>query len=88
MQKYDLDLNFFGELDTEKSTYELQSVGRLYLNLVKKGAPVRWRRLLDQTEKLPNMNIWWDLHEKYEESLLNHTTFETDEDQMEGLIHI
>ena len=88
MQKYDLDLDFFGELDTEKSTYELQSVGRLYLNLVKKGAPVRWRRLLDQTEKLPNMNIWWDLHEKYEESLLNHTTFETDEDQMEGLIHI
>lgn len=34
------------------------------------------------------MNIWWDLHEKYEESLLNHTTFETDEEQMEGLIHM
>ena len=34
------------------------------------------------------MGLWWDLHSKYEESLLNHTTFETDEEQMEGLIHI
>ena len=34
------------------------------------------------------MGLWWDLHTKYEESLLNHTTFETDEEQMEGLINI
>ena len=43
-----MDLDFFDELDLEKSTYEVQSVGRLYLNLAKKGAPKRWRRLLQQ----------------------------------------
>ena len=34
------------------------------------------------------MQIWWELHEKHEEKLLNHTQFETDEDFMEGLIHV
>lgn len=29
----------------------------------------------------------WELHEKYEDSLLEHTTFETD-DKMEEYIHV
>ena len=86
--KYELFLDLFDEVDTNTSYYEFSSVGRLYLNLVKLDKPKRWRRLLTQTEKLPNMQIWWELHEKHEEDLLKHTTFETDEDQMEGLIHI
>lgn len=71
----------------ELSKYEQSSVGRLYVNLVKQGRPKRWRRLLQQTEKLPNQQIWWELHDKYEEALLNHTQFETDE-SMEQFIHI
>ena len=36
------------------------------------------------------MQIWWEIHEKHEESLLKHTQFETDEDFMEnsGIINI
>lgn len=85
--KYELDLNLFDDVDVEASKYELGSVGRLSVTLAKKGRPNRWRRLLQQTEKLPNMQIWWDLHSKYEEALLNHTQFETDE-SIEHLIHV
>jgi len=44
--KYELDLPLFDEVDVEESKYELGSVGRLSVNLVKKGRPNRWRRLL------------------------------------------
>lgn len=87
MFKYELDLDLFDNIDVEDSKYELGSVGRLSVTLAKKGRPNRWRRLLQQTEKLNNMQIWWDLHNKYEEALLNHTQFETDE-SIEHLIHV
>ena len=77
--KYELNLEFFESIDMTSSYYEFSSVGRLYLNLIKLTRPSRWRRLLKTTDKIPNMQIWWELHDKYEESLLNHTTFETDE---------
>eukprot|EP00347_Sterkiella_histriomuscorum_P021293 403334511 len=85
--KYELDLDLFDDIDVEESKYELGSVGRMSVTLAKKGRPNRWRRLLQQTEKMPNMQIWWDLHQKHEETLLNHTQFETDE-SIEHLIHI
>jgi hypothetical protein len=34
------------------------------------------------------MQLWWELHEKYEEKLLNFTQFETDEEFMEQFIHV
>jgi hypothetical protein len=37
---------------------------------------------------MPNLSLWWELHERYDEALLKHTQFETDEDFMEGLINI
>jgi hypothetical protein len=80
-------LELFDAVDVQLSKYEQSSVGRLYVNLVKEGRPKRWRRLLTQTEKLPNQQLWWELHDKYEEALLNHTQFETDE-SMEQFIHI
>ena len=85
--KYELDLDLFDEIDVEDSKYEFSSVGRLQVTLAKKGRPNRWRRLLKTTEKMPNMQIWWEIHEKHEEALLKHTQFETDE-SMEQFIHI
>jgi len=85
--KYELDLPLFDEVDVDESKYELGSVGRLSVNLVKKGRPNRWRRLLQSADKMPNMGILWEIHEKHESALLNHTQFETDE-SMEHLIHI
>jgi hypothetical protein len=82
-----LFLDFFEDIDIEQSYYELSSVGRIYLSLVKKEKPSRWRRLVKSTDKMPNMQLWWELHDKYREELLEHTTFETDE-SMEQFVHI
>ena len=85
---YNLDLDLFSDVDMDLSYFNFTSVGRLYANLTKRDRPSRWRRLLKSENKRPNMQIWWELHEKHEEKLLNHTQFETDEDFMEGLIHV
>jgi hypothetical protein len=39
---------------------------------------------------MPNLSLWWEMHERYDEALLKHTQFETDEDFMEssGIINI
>jgi hypothetical protein len=58
------------------------------MNLAKSNKPGRWRRLLKSADKLPNMGLWWEIHDKWEEKLLNHTQFETDEDMMEQFVHI
>ena len=86
--KYELYLDLFGEVDTNTSYWEFESVGRINLNLYKKDSPIRWRRLLEQPGKLPNQQIWWEKFEQYESALLNHTTFESDEDEMEGIVSI
>ena len=33
------------------------------------------------------MQLWWELHEKHSDALLNHTTFETD-DAIDQFVHI
>ena len=71
--RYELDLELNENIDTNLSHFELGSVGRLYANLTKANRPSRWRRLLKSTEKIPNMQIWWEIHEKHEDSLLKHT---------------
>jgi len=81
-------LELFENVDLNTSYFELGSVGRLYANFTKADRPSRWRRLLKQTEKMPNLSLWWELHERYDEALLKHTQFETDEDFMEGLINV
>ena len=87
--RYELDLELFENIDLNSSYFELGSVGRLYANFTKLDRPSRWRRLLKQTEKMPNLSLWWELHERYDEALLRHTQFETDEDFMDsGLINI
>lgn len=69
----------FDDINTTASTYEFQSAGRLYMNLTKSTQPKRWRRLLKSDQKIDNMNIWWEVHEKYADELEQHTTFETDD---------
>ena len=86
--RYELNLELFGNVDVNTSYFELGSVGRLYANFTKADHPSRWRRLLKQQEKMPNMQLWWEIHERYEDKLLSHTQFETDEDFMEGMIHV
>lgn len=86
--RYELHLDLFENVDVNASYYEMGSVGRLYANLTKASKPSRWRRLLKGTEKIPNMQVWWEIHEKWDEKLVQHTQFDTDEDFMEGIIHV
>jgi hypothetical protein len=88
--RYELELELFEPIDLNSSYFELGSVGRLYANLTKASRPSRWRRLLKQSERMPNLSLWWEMHERYDEALLKHTQFETDEDFMEssGIINI
>lgn len=53
----------------QPSSYEMQSVGRVALTLMKK-TDARWKGLhSDPTLKLGDQQIWWDLYEKYESEL-------------------
>jgi hypothetical protein len=70
---YTVEMEFFDDIIVEDSTYDFSSVGRYALNLAKRKAPGRWRRLLDSKDKVPNLSLWWELHAKYEEALVNHT---------------
>ena len=51
----------------EPSFQEMQSVGRLYLNLTKSEGS-RWKKFATQ-ERKSNIGIWWELREKYEVEL-------------------
>ena len=53
----------------QPSSYEMQSVGRVALTLMKK-TDARWKGLhSDPTLKLGDQQIWWDLYDKYESEL-------------------
>ena len=47
--KFELNLDFLNEIDPEASSYELNSVGRVFLKLAKKEQPSRWKRLLSDS---------------------------------------
>lgn len=53
----------------EPSSYEQQSVGRLYFNLSKLHKLTRWKKLPHPTVTLQNVLVWWEIHEKHEEEL-------------------
>lgn len=68
--KFELNLDFLHEIDTEESTWELNSVGRVFLKLAKKEQPSRWRRLLTDKahRQLKNqMSLWIEMYDKYHE---------------------
>lgn len=53
----------------EASTFEMQSVGRVYLMLVKK-RKAKWKALQHaDSKKVPNQQLWWEIYEKYEGEL-------------------
>lgn len=85
--KYLLELELFTKIDPVKSKYEVQSAGRIYLNLTKSENPSRWRWLTKSEERIPNMQLWWEIHEKFMDELETHSTFETD-DNFDSFIKI
>ncbi|GBG23892.1 Hypothetical Protein FCC1311_001112 [Hondaea fermentalgiana] len=67
---FHLELELLDEIDPDKSSWTLASVGRGTFSLVKAEPDVRWHRLLKSaTDKPRNMHTWWQLTEKYAKEL-------------------
>ncbi|EEA04989.1 CS domain-containing protein [Cryptosporidium muris RN66] len=78
MKRYELKLELFDEIDADKSEWTFGSVGKLTCTLAKKESNVKWPRLLkDQNEKIPNMHIWWEMKEKFEDDFKISTNNDT-----------
>lgn len=54
VNKYELNLDLFSDIDPSNSTWELNSVGRVMVFLDKTNKPERWRRLTKSKDKLKN----------------------------------
>ena len=71
--KYQLSLDLNGSVLAEPESYfETQSVGRIYVSLTKThdDSNKKWSGLLSSASVKPNnMNVWWDMLEKYEKDL-------------------
>jgi len=81
--KYELNLPLHFTIDPEKSYYEFNSVGRLYVNIAKKAKPNRWPFLLtsyDEQKKYNNMHTWWEIYEKYQHDLSGYAKYDDYED--------
>jgi hypothetical protein len=80
VHRYEIDLDLFGKIDPANSTYELASVGRVFIYLDKEEDPSRWKRLQKSTEKVQNLKIWWEQYEKFERELSQFERHEDDEE--------
>jgi len=56
---FDFNISLLEEIDVAKSSWSLEAVGRLFMNMTKVTGVI-WERLLNGTDKLPQMKIWWD----------------------------
>jgi hypothetical protein len=66
--EYALNLDFFDEIVPDLSSWNIGSVGKVLLTIMKR-SPSKWPRLLLTTIKTDNMHHWYDFGEKMETSL-------------------
>ena len=77
--KIDFHIKTWAEISKENSTHGFGSVGRYQITLKKKEAGKYWNRLLPDGQSIPNnMRVWFEMKEKFEESLKE---FEKDDDE-------
>ncbi|ANQ07982.1 Uncharacterized protein PCOAH_00020730 [Plasmodium coatneyi] len=67
-KKYTVDLTLLHDVDESETKYNFASVGKVVVTLKKKEKQI-WKRLLKSKEKNPNMQVWWDMKEKYQDSV-------------------
>uniref|UniRef100_A0A7S4D729 CS domain-containing protein n=1 Tax=Heterosigma akashiwo TaxID=2829 RepID=A0A7S4D729_HETAK len=83
---FKLDLTFWGEVDSERSSWKMGSAGTASLTLRKRAAGDKWPALLDPEatpEKPANMHIWWSMQENFDEKFESMWD-EKDEEEEEG----
>lgn len=64
-KEYQLSLDLYEAVDAENSEWSFGSVGKLSVTL-KKATKSYWKRLTLQNKKIANMQVWWELKERYE----------------------
>ncbi|EUD65633.1 hypothetical protein C922_03879 [Plasmodium inui San Antonio 1] len=67
-KKYTVDLKLLHDIVESETKYNFASVGKVVVTLKKKEKRI-WNRLLKSNEKNPNMQVWWDMKEKYHDSV-------------------
>lgn len=68
INKFILKLNFYHAINPNLSYVSSNSVGRVNAN-ISKASPGMWDRLINATEKMLNMFVWWDLQEQLDNIL-------------------
>lgn len=66
-KNFKLDLDLYDEIIPSESSYALASVGKFTFTIKKAKSPSKWPRLTKSTVKIPNLHIWWEMAEKYED---------------------
>ncbi|GAW80684.1 co-chaperone p23 [Plasmodium gonderi] len=67
-KKYIVDLTLLHDIIESETKYNFASVGKVVVTLKKKQKQI-WSRLLSSRDKNPNMQVWWDMKEKYHDSV-------------------
>ncbi|SBT79333.1 co-chaperone p23, putative [Plasmodium malariae] len=67
-KKYIVDLILLHNIIESETKYNFASVGKVVFTLKKEKKEI-WDRLLLSKEKNPNMQVWWDMKEKYQDSI-------------------
>ena len=70
--KFELNLEFLHEVDPSRCKWELNSIGRVYIQMGKVHLPSRWGRLLSDKshrEMKNKMSLWIEMYDKYSKEL-------------------
>jgi hypothetical protein len=66
--EYALNLDFFDSINPELSSWNIGSVGKVFLTIMKQSVS-KWPRLLLTNVKIDNMHYWYDFGDQMESSL-------------------
>lgn len=77
--KYQLDVEFFAPVNASNSTYSFASKGRCSV-VLPKNETAAWS-LPMKGKKPPNLQIWWEMKERYQKAM-NKLTGEKDDDEL------
>ena len=87
--KMDFDIKLWNKINVKESKHFESSVGRYQFNLVKKKKDSYWKKLMDEKMSIPpNMRVWFEMKEKYQEQLEKYENDEFDESIKEMMENI
>jgi hypothetical protein len=86
---YHLHLNLYDNINVTASSWEKQSMGRIYIHLKKKTKPKRWNNLYHNKDDKPGrVMLWKEIHDKYAKSLEDYAKqFREEEDDYDEFDH-